>query len=84
MRYGAPFGPQAIRILDTIKRAGRGGIDYDELFERTYSDRPSKRTALKGQILQINKKLEASCRVQISGRGGKYHLTTLQAKRMLG
>ena len=82
MRHGIRFGEQAIRIIDAITRAGPDGIGYDELFELTYQDRPVKRTALKGLVMQINKKLEETCDVQISGRGGHYHMTTLLTKRL--
>jgi hypothetical protein len=82
MRFGMRFGEMAIRIIDAVKRAGIDGIGYDELYDLLYAGRASKRSALRGHIYQINKKLEGICDAQISGRGGRYHMTSLRLKRM--
>lgn len=82
LRYGVRFGEQATRIIDAVKAAGIDGIKYDALFARVYADRASKRTALKGHIFRINQMLGETCDVQISGRGGRYHISTKRAKRL--
>jgi hypothetical protein len=82
IRHGIRFGEQSVRVLDALRHAGDEGIGYNELFEMIYAYRPSKRSALRGLVSQINRRLEESCVVQISGRGGRYHLTTLREKRM--
>jgi hypothetical protein len=72
VRYGLTFGPLAITIIDTIKRAGPDGIDTDALFEIVYRDRPAKRTALKGYVRLINHWLDGfGVRIVSSAKGGR-------------
>jgi len=76
IRFGLRWGALAVRIIDTVKRAGNDGVGYDELYEQLYSSRASRRTALKGHIFQINQRLGKACDLQISGRGGRYHIAS--------
>jgi len=74
IRFGVRFGELAVHIIDTVRRAGPTGIAPDALFEIVYHDRPSKRTALKGYIESINRRLADTTDVRISARGGTYHI----------
>ena len=73
-RFGLRFGELAVRIIDAVKRAGVDGIEPDVLFELIYADRPSKRTALKGYVESINRRLADVSDVRISARGGAYRI----------
>jgi DNA-binding winged helix-turn-helix (wHTH) protein len=73
IRYGVTFGPVAIKIIDTIKRAGPDGIDSDDLFEIVYSGRSASREAMKGYIRLINHQLRGISSTRIVNslpRGG--------------
>lgn len=72
-RFGLRFGELAVRIIDAVKHAGPDGIGYDDLYEMIYVDRPSQRSALKGYIEHINRRLSEKNDMRISGRGGRYH-----------
>ena len=59
-RLGVRLPPLKARIFDIVKRAGRDGIDRDELFRLVFGDRKVKRSCLKAHIWQINDLLEDS------------------------
>jgi hypothetical protein len=58
LRYGATFGPLAIRIIDAIERAGPGGITTPDLFRAVYENRNGATIdRLKSYIGSINAEL---------------------------
>jgi hypothetical protein len=84
LRYGIKFGALALRIIDTIERAGPDGIDTSTLFEIVYRDRPSKRSALKSYIHHINETLRDTGTHIVCEQynGGVYRLDTRRPVEM--
>jgi len=56
-RVGRRLTPLKARIFDAVKRAGKGGIDADDLFGLIFTEQHSRHT-LKSHIWQINDLLE--------------------------
>ena len=73
IRFGLNFGPVAVRIIDTVQRAGPDGIDGSELFEIVYGQRTAARQALKGYVRVINHHIrqfsDQKARIVFSGNG---------------
>ena len=69
MRLGVRLTPLKARIFDAIKRAGKDGIEGDDLFRLIFGERPVKRSCLKAHVWQINDLLEESG-YHITGRRG--------------
>lgn len=76
VRLGVHLGAFRARIFDSIKRAGRDGIDSDALFDLIYRDRPSSRQALKSNVHLINGLL-VSTDYRIRGSRGSEHVYRL-------
>jgi hypothetical protein len=66
-RMGVKLSPLKARIFDAVRRAGRIGIDGDELFALVFAGRDVKRSVLKSHVSQINDAL-AGTDVVIRGR----------------
>lgn len=55
IRYGVPFGPLAVQIIDTVTHAGSDGIHIEHLFATIYRDRAGATVdRLKSYIGSIN------------------------------
>lgn len=76
VRAGVALGPFKSRIFDAVERAGRDGINSDDLFDLIYRDRPSGREALKSNVHLINELL-VSTDYRIRGSRGTEHVYRL-------
>jgi hypothetical protein len=56
-RFGVPFGPMALRIIDAVDRAGPAGISTLALFAEVYAGRTGTVERLKTYIGTINSAL---------------------------
>ena len=81
VRYGVAFGPIAVRILDTIARAGSAGVSADDLFGAVYG-RSNGATIhrLRSYISQINV-LIAGSGVAIRGDRNVYRIVTRHVRQ---
>jgi len=66
-RMGVKLTALKARIFDAVRRAGRMGIDGDELFKLAFEGRETKRSVLRNHISQLNDLL-AGTDVVIRGR----------------
>lgn len=73
LRCGVRLSLLKTRLFDIIKRAGKDGIDGDDLYAIFLEARGAKRNVLKTHINQINDRLESTewrIEVERNGRGG--------------